>query len=59
MNGNKYKAGYTVREASHESTLSVSYLYVLMAKGQLPFTQVGRRRIIPGVALQHLIEGNA
>ena len=51
------KLAYTVPEAAKACTLSVPFLYTLMRRGQLRFTKIGERRIIPRQALIDLIEG--
>ena len=54
------QGGMSVSEAAKFTCLSRSFLYKLMANGDLAYVQVGRKRIIPRVALirllsQHLI----
>jgi excisionase family DNA binding protein len=47
---------YTVRAASNVTGISRSRLYELMASGQLPYTQLGNRRLIRRDALLSLLE---
>jgi excisionase family DNA binding protein len=47
---------YTVRAASKVTGISRSRLYELMASGQLPYTQLGNRRLIRRDALLSLLE---
>jgi excisionase family DNA binding protein len=48
----------TVSEAAHYTRLSRSTLYQLMTDGRLPYTTVGRRRLIPAKALDDLCSAN-
>jgi hypothetical protein len=49
------KLAYTMAEAAEVSTLSISMLKILVARGQLRSTLIGARRLIPVDALQELI----
>jgi hypothetical protein len=49
---------YSIRDAAMVSGLSRSLLYELMAAGELDYSKVRARRIIPHPALQALIERN-
>ena len=53
------RLSYTVTEASQATSLSIPYLYVLMRKGALRYTLIGRRRLIPVSALMELVEGRS
>lgn len=44
----------TIEEAKDYTRLSRATLYLLMARGELPYTTIGRRRLIPFRALIEL-----
>ena len=44
----------TIDEAKDYMRLSRATLYILMARGELPYTTIGRRRLIPFRALMEL-----
>jgi excisionase family DNA binding protein len=46
----------TVSEALRISGIGRSVLYDLMSKGEIPFAQVGRRRLVPRRALAQFLE---
>ena len=48
----------TVIEAAKFTGLPRTNLYGLMEKGQLPYAQIGRRRLIPRRALVQLLAEN-
>lgn len=52
------KLAYTMAEAAEASTLSLSTLKTLVARGQLRSTLVGSRRLIPADALEDFIAGD-
>jgi excisionase family DNA binding protein len=45
----------SVREAAKFSSVSRSRLYELMAAGQLPYAQLGARRMVPKAGLLELM----
>jgi excisionase family DNA binding protein len=45
----------TVKGAVREFGIGRSRLYEMMGRGELPYSQVGTRRLIPRVALRQLI----
>lgn len=47
-----------VPEAAEFTGLGRSDLYARMSRGELPFTTVGRRRLIPRKALKELLRKN-
>jgi len=49
------RMGFSVRDASRATSLSVSTLYELMAAGQLHYLKFGARRIIPAASLAALM----
>ena len=51
-----YKLAYNVQEATKASGISRSTLYELMKSGELDYSQVRGRRLIPGTSLTQLIE---
>jgi excisionase family DNA binding protein len=46
----------TVEEAKEYTRLSRSALYALMERGELTYTKIGRRRLIPHMALVELAQ---
>jgi excisionase family DNA binding protein len=44
----------TIEEAKNYTRLSRATLYLLMERGELPYTSIGRRRLIPYRALIEL-----
>lgn len=53
------KLAYSIPEACEATSLSRAFLYKLMARGDLAFTIIGRRRVIPAKALQALVDGTS
>ena len=49
---------YTVAEASALLGISRAFAYELVARGELPVIRLGRRRLVPKVALLALIEAD-
>jgi excisionase family DNA binding protein len=47
---------YTVAEAGELLGISRAFAYELLARGELPVIRLGRRRLVPKVALLSLIE---
>ena len=47
---------YTVAEAGALLGISRAFAYELVARGELPVIRLGRRRLVPKVALLALIE---
>ena len=47
---------YRVSEAAEVSGLGRTTLYTLMNSGQLPYTKIGKRRVIPSAGLQALVD---
>jgi excisionase family DNA binding protein len=48
---------YSVAEAGELLGISRAFAYELVARGELPVIRLGRRRLVPKVALVALIEG--
>jgi excisionase family DNA binding protein len=48
---------YTVAEAGELLGISRAFAYELVARGELPVIRLGRRRLVPKVALLALVEG--
>jgi excisionase family DNA binding protein len=48
----------TVAEAGHLLGISRAFAYELVARGDLPVIRLGRRRLVPKVALLALVEAN-
>ena len=48
----------TVEGATREYGLGRTRLYEWMSRGELPYSQVGAKRLIPRVALRRLIAAN-
>ena len=46
---------YTVAEAGALLGISRAFAYELVARGELPVIRLGRRRLVPKVALQALL----
>ena len=53
------KIAYSVKEAQRATGLSRSFLYILMKRGDLAYTKIGTRRVIPTASLASLINGTA
>jgi len=51
------KIAYSVAEAAEALSFSRQFIYRLMASGQLRYTQIGSRRIIPRTWLLEFVEG--
>jgi excisionase family DNA binding protein len=49
---------YTVAEAGELLGISRAFAYELVARGDLPVIRLGRRRLVPKVALLALVEAN-
>ena len=49
---------YTVQEAGELLGISRAFAYELVARGELPVIRLGRRRLIPKVALVALVQGH-
>jgi len=49
---------YTVTEAGALLGISRAFAYELVARGELPVIRLGRRRLVPKVALLALVEVN-
>ncbi len=49
---------YTVGEAGALLGISRAFAYELVARGELPVIRLGRRRLVPKVALLALVEAN-
>jgi len=49
---------YTVAEAGALLGISRAFAYELVARGELPVIRLGRRRLVPKVALLALVEVN-
>lgn len=47
---------YTVAEAGELLGISRAFAYELVARGELPVIRLGRRRLVPKVALLALVE---
>ena len=47
---------YTVAEAGALLGISRAFAYELVARGELPVIRLGRRRLVPKVALQALVD---
>jgi excisionase family DNA binding protein len=50
---------YSVAEAAALLGISRAFAYELVARGELPVISLGRRRLVPKVALLALLEGNS
>jgi excisionase family DNA binding protein len=50
---------YTVSEAGNLLGISRAFAYELVARGELPVIRLGRRRLVPKVALLALVERQA
>lgn len=48
----------TVEGATREFGLGRTRLYEFMGRGELPYSQIGAKRLIPRVALRRLIAAN-
>lgn len=53
------RLAFSVAEAAASTGLSRSFLYELMANGQIPFTKVGARRLLPVSGLESFLNGQA
>jgi excisionase family DNA binding protein len=49
---------FTVAEAGELLGISRAFAYELVARGELPVIRLGRRRLVPKVALLALVEAN-
>ena len=49
---------YTVAEAGALLGISRAFAYELVARGELPAIRLGRRRLVPRIALLALVEAN-
>lgn len=49
------RLAYSVKEAVEASRLSQRQLYLMMDRGDLRYTKVGRRRLIPASALREVV----
>ena len=49
---------FTVAEAGELLGISRAFAYELVARGDLPVIRLGRRRLVPKVALLALVEAN-
>ena len=49
---------YTVAEAGELLGISRAFAYELVARGELPVIRLGRRRLVPKIALLALVEAN-
>jgi excisionase family DNA binding protein len=49
---------YTVAEAGALLGISRAFAYELVARGELPVIRLGRRRLVPKVALLALVEAD-
>jgi excisionase family DNA binding protein len=49
---------YSVAEAGELLGISRAFAYELVARGDLPVIRLGRRRLVPKVALVALVEGD-
>lgn len=47
---------YTVAEAAQALGIGRATAYELARRGQLPVIKIGRRRVVPRKALEHLVE---
>jgi excisionase family DNA binding protein len=50
---------YSVAEAAALLGISRAFAYELVTRGELPFISLGRRRLVPKVALLALLEAKA
>lgn len=53
------RLAYSVAEAAQVLGVGKTTLYALMERGELPFSKIGSRRLIRGVALEELIKISA
>lgn len=49
---------YTVAEAGELLGISRAFAYELVARGELPVIRLGRRRLVPKVALLAIVEAS-
>lgn len=49
---------YTVAEAGELLGISRALAYELVARGELPVIRLGRRRLVPKIALVALVQGH-
>jgi excisionase family DNA binding protein len=54
-NAQPARISYSVKQASHATSLSRSKLYEMMKAGALRYKNVGNRRLIPADALRELL----
>jgi excisionase family DNA binding protein len=50
---------YSVSEAAALLGISRAFAYELVARGDLPVIRLGRRRLVPRVALRDFVEGGS
>ena len=48
---------YSVTQAADLLGISRAFAYELVARGELPFVRLGRRRLVPRIALLALVNG--
>ena len=54
--GSSDRLVYSVAEAARLLDISRAFAYELVARGELPVIRLGRRRLVPKVALMALVE---
>ena len=52
-------AGFSPREAARELSISRSFLYILIAKGELRVAKIGRRTVIPASEITRILAVDA
>ena len=57
--GNDERLVYTVTQAAEMLGISRAFAYELVARGDLPVIRLGRRRLVPKVALAELVARGA
>ena len=57
--GDDERLVYTVTEAAERLGISRAFAYELVARGDLPVIRLGRRRLVPKVALAELVARGA
>ncbi|MFU0505857.1 excisionase family DNA-binding protein [Pseudaminobacter sp. NGMCC 1.201702] len=50
------KLAYSVPEAAYALSLSIDYVWKLVAMGTIPSVKVGKRRLVPAAALKEFFE---
>jgi excisionase family DNA binding protein len=58
-NGDEERLVYTVAQAAELLGISRAFAYELVARGELPVIRLGRRRLVPKVALADLVAQGA